>query len=303
MSKSDLIKPPYFLATLPQSQSTFAEPILSSRLAEFPTGVADPPKPHKEWLSTEVANLIRKTPGCWVSLYGHASMRGNVASNFALSRQRVDAVHATLVDALRGVSFDSYRDVPRGVADSGSNPSDNSGAFRAVEIFVYAPTTPRPERKRIDALVRKTTFKRVVTVQQWDPPDPGDKWAKAGKAVSDTMMQALILKMPNAAEAKKERIAHHPAERDLPDFAPVQSSHTDKVDDDQVLVAVDIDTTVTDHTEWIGFGNEKIVEVKQDYRYSYAQRPRETKAIVRRTVNSVPSPIFYIDQPVDYADP
>jgi hypothetical protein len=299
LPNSDVIRPPYFLETLWASRSNLAEPILSSRLAEFKTADTEPLKPHKDWLAGDVAGLIRRTPGCWVSLYGHASMAGNASYNLDLSRRRILAVEEELKRALRGVAFDSYKDVPRGVADSGWVVGDNSGAFRAVEVFVYPPVAPRPEKKLTEALSFKKTLRHVVTVEQWDPPDPGDKWAKAGKAISDSIREFL----GDTAGARAARVQRHPAERDMPDFGKELGRRTIKVEDEEVLVAIDIDTAIKTDRSFIIVGTQITVDFETEYRYSYARGPRTTRPVVRRVVNNVHAPAFFIDQPGNLADP
>ena len=238
MPNSDFIKPPFFLATLLTSLDVLGsvDPVLSSRMAGFATGSSQPLKAHEDWLRGAVADKIRATPGCWVALYGHASLVGNAGYNLALSRQRIDAVEKILKDALKGQSFDSYRPVPRGVSDSFVDPTGNDPAFRSVEVFVYPPSAPRPKETFEEGLAfKRTVFVKDVSTQ-WDPPDPGDKGGKAGKVLSDTLIAELVLDKSKVAQS----VARHPYEAGMPDLGDVRERRMRKLGKEEAMCSISI---------------------------------------------------------------
>jgi hypothetical protein len=120
--------------------------LAAARLCNFPTGRAMLLPAHIAWLDNVVARLLRSLPDPWVDLYGYASHLGNHAFNKRLSDDRWEAVRKHIKTYGVKVSFPDERGF--GDTRSTGTATDNSGAWRAVEVFVFgAMPPPKPVMK------------------------------------------------------------------------------------------------------------------------------------------------------------
>jgi hypothetical protein len=118
----------------------------AARLCNFPTGHAMLLPAHVSWLDSVVSPLLRGLADPWVDLYGYASHLGSPAFNKRLSFDRCEAVRKHIRAYGLKVSFPTEL----GVGDSQSTGTalDNSGAWRAVEVYVFrAKPPPKPPPK------------------------------------------------------------------------------------------------------------------------------------------------------------
>ena len=74
---------------------TEAGRVVGARLAEFVVGSAKLREAHEVWISQYLAPNLRKYPGAWIDLHGHASLTGTPGSNYALSNTRIASVRNT----------------------------------------------------------------------------------------------------------------------------------------------------------------------------------------------------------------
>ena len=125
----------------------------AGRLCNIPTDRNTLRLEHKEWLNGLMERHVRSTEGCWIDLVGHASRRGTVDRNQKLSDERVAAVETHL----RGWGDRSGRQVAimgrtgkgagQAVEDT-KGEKDNSGFYRAVNVYLYGPGPPPKEIPR-----------------------------------------------------------------------------------------------------------------------------------------------------------
>lgn len=116
---------------------------VAARLCNFPTGRADLLRAHIDFLDKEVATVIRGMQGPWVDLFGYASRVGDAAFNMALSEHRINAVKQRISRYANQVNFQIQKGL--GETESGPNERDNSGIWRAVDVYVYAHKPPPPK--------------------------------------------------------------------------------------------------------------------------------------------------------------
>jgi hypothetical protein len=136
---------------------------VAGRLVNFATGQADLLPGHIDFLEKEVAAVLRGMQGPWVDLIGYASRRGDAVFNQTLSERRVDAVKRRISQLAQSVNFQIKKGV--GETQSGQNERDNSGRYRAVDVYVYAykPPPPEPTPTTEERIIYKKTIERVVT--------------------------------------------------------------------------------------------------------------------------------------------
>lgn len=117
---------------------------VAARLCNFETSQAYLQRAHIDFLDHEVAGVIRMMQGPWVDILGYASRRGDAAFNQGLSERRCNAVRDRISQYANTVNFQITKGL--GESESGPNEQDNSGYWRAVEVYVYAnrPPTPKP---------------------------------------------------------------------------------------------------------------------------------------------------------------
>jgi len=116
---------------------------IAARLCNFTTGQADLLPAHIDFLDKEVAAVIRGMQGPWVDLFGYASRVGDAAFNMALSERRINAVKQRISRYASQVNFQIQKGL--GETESGPNERDNSGYWRAVDVYVYAHKPPPPK--------------------------------------------------------------------------------------------------------------------------------------------------------------
>lgn len=115
----------------------------AARLCNIPTSTARLLPAHLKYLD-EIVKTLSAMQGPWVDLIGYASRSGDPNYNMLLSGQRIDAVKKYLSSRVRGINFQQQRRM--GESESGPNERDNSGYWRAVEIFVYGTKPQAPTR-------------------------------------------------------------------------------------------------------------------------------------------------------------
>ena len=128
---------------------------VAARLCNFPTGTVILLPAHIKYLDQEVAPVIRQMQGAWVDMYGYASKLGKDEKNKLLSDQRINAVKQRISGYAKQVNFQIQEGL--GETKSGSNEADNSGYWRAVEVYVYAfkpPVEKDTLEKRIDRALK-----------------------------------------------------------------------------------------------------------------------------------------------------
>jgi hypothetical protein len=131
---------------------------VAARLCNFPTAQAGLLPAHITFLENEVAPVIRNMQGPWVDLFGYASRRGDANFNMALSGRRIDSVKERISHYGKTINFQIQKRF--GETESGPIESDNSGYWRAVEVYVYAQ---KPQRPPPPQLITSTQFEiRVV---------------------------------------------------------------------------------------------------------------------------------------------
>jgi hypothetical protein len=129
---------------------------IAARLCNFVTAQSDLLDSHKAWLDSNVRPVVESLPNPWIDLMGYASRLGNSNFNQQLSGQRCDAVQSYVKDYSSNLKFPM--EWGKGEDESGPDEKDNSGYFRAVEIYVYGdePAVVRP---------RLPTFKKLGSRQ------------------------------------------------------------------------------------------------------------------------------------------
>lgn len=136
--------------------------LAAARLCNFPTGKAMLLPNHKAWLDTTVKRLLRDLPDPWVDLYGYASHLGDHAFNKRLSFDRCEAVRKHILTYGLKVSFPKELGV--GDAQSTGTATDNSGAWRAVEINVFGAMPPPKPAPLPDTKVIEVTAKSFIAL-------------------------------------------------------------------------------------------------------------------------------------------
>ena len=176
--------------------------LAGARLCNFPTGKAILLPAHISWLDSVVPRLLRDLPDPWVDLYGFASHLGNHAFNKRLSVDRCEAVRKHIESYGLKVSFP----VEHGFGDnrSAGTATDNSGAWRAVEVYVFG-TMPPPKPPPKPA---PTDPKAVAESVKSDPV----LWVTAAiRALSDLRTHIMSgLKLP-FSDDRARRALDHPA--------------------------------------------------------------------------------------------
>lgn len=116
---------------------------VAARLCNFATGRAELLQAHVDFLDKEVAGVIRNMQGPWVDLFGYASRVGDARFNMTLSEQRISSIKQRISRYATLVNFQIQKGF--GETQSGPNERDNSGYWRAVEVYVYAHRPPPPK--------------------------------------------------------------------------------------------------------------------------------------------------------------
>ena len=114
----------------------------AARLCNFPTGHSNLLPAHLDWLDKSVAPLLHDLPNPWVDLIGFASHLGDAAFNQRLSFARCEAIRARIEGYGSNVLFPI--EWGKGETESTGGANDNSGFWRAVEVYVYGFMPPKP---------------------------------------------------------------------------------------------------------------------------------------------------------------
>ena len=143
---------------------------VAARLCNFETGEKFLLGSHINWLDQNVAPIIRSQPNSWVDLHGYASKRGDTKFNDYISQQRCDSAKSRIINYANRINFNIYR--AYGASESGSNPSNNDGYWRAIDIYVFsAEPSPKPKQPPLDEL---NTVRRIVHREFTDNSAEGD---------------------------------------------------------------------------------------------------------------------------------
>jgi hypothetical protein len=127
----------------------------AARLCNFPTGHSGLLPTHADWLDATVAPLLRAIPNPWVDLIGYASHLGDAGFNQRLSFARCESIRKRIESYGSNVSFPM--EWAKGESDSTGGANDNSGYWRAVDVYVYGfmpPPKPLPPKIDYDRKVR-----------------------------------------------------------------------------------------------------------------------------------------------------
>jgi hypothetical protein len=139
---------------------------IAARLCNFHTGSADLLPAHIAWLDTTLAPIVRDLPTPWVDIIGYASHLGNAAFNQRLSFNRCETIRRRVTGYNPNVSFPI--EWGKGESESTGGVNDNSGFWRAVEVFVYGfkpapkPVPPKPAYDRKVRLHFRSTALPIV---------------------------------------------------------------------------------------------------------------------------------------------
>jgi len=125
---------------------TGTDAAIAARLCNFVTGQAALLPAHKSWLDSKARSVLDSLQNPWVDLFGYASHLGSPAFNKQLSLQRLQAVKAHIATFSSKAQF--IQEVGEGEEKSGPDEQDNSGYYRAVDVFIYG-SKPAPRRVRI----------------------------------------------------------------------------------------------------------------------------------------------------------
>ena len=121
--------------------------VKAARFINFPTGQHELRQAHKDWIDTDLRDILKRLKHPWVDLIGHASRRGDATKNKALSERRCNSVRARIEKLSSSVEFRFNVDIGTGESEAesyGKAESDNSGYDRSVDVKVFGA---RPTRK------------------------------------------------------------------------------------------------------------------------------------------------------------
>ena len=116
---------------------------------------------HKDWLDKTVGPLLWRLCGTWIDLIGYASKVGNADYKKALSARRLEQVQKYITALKSGANF--QKETALGAEQSGSDPTNNDGYFRAVEVYVYG-FAPPPLKPRVEEKKKPTPQKFAIRV-------------------------------------------------------------------------------------------------------------------------------------------
>jgi hypothetical protein len=127
---------------------------IAARLCNFPTGKSNMLASHRAFLDKEVAPVIRGMQGPWVDMFGYASRLGSASFNQQLSEQRIAEIRKHIATYAKNVNFQIQTGF--GESQSGPKETDDSGYYRAVEVYVYAskPPAPKPPKPVVTAATK-----------------------------------------------------------------------------------------------------------------------------------------------------
>jgi hypothetical protein len=115
---------------------------VAARLCNFKTGGSNLWPEHQRWLRDKVVPVLRDPQGAWVDVLAYASARGAANLNKSLSDRRREAVVEFLRKESGNPNFPVNRNHAFGEEVSGPDQKNNSGYFRAVDVYVYGGQKP-----------------------------------------------------------------------------------------------------------------------------------------------------------------
>jgi len=115
---------------------------VAARLCNFPTNKWKMWVEHEDWLRAKVIPILRDPQGAWIDVLAYASARGKTGSNKTLSDRRREEVVEFLKRESGNPNLPINRNHPYGEEESGPDESNNSGYFRAVDVYVYGGQMP-----------------------------------------------------------------------------------------------------------------------------------------------------------------
>lgn len=115
---------------------------IAARLCNFVTAQAFLLPRHQEWLDTNLKPTLRSLKGPWVDLIGYASRIGSTQFNQDLSERRCKAVRDHVAKYQSDINFRFNVDLGKGESESGPDESDNSGYYRAVDLYAWGFKPP-----------------------------------------------------------------------------------------------------------------------------------------------------------------
>ena len=110
--------------------------LAAARFNNFETGKAILLPAHQAWLNTNVKPVVAGSTTAWVDLIGYASHRGGSALNQKLSVDRCEAAKRAIRAYSSTVAFPI--EWGKGESESTGGATDNSGYWRAIEVYAYA---------------------------------------------------------------------------------------------------------------------------------------------------------------------
>jgi hypothetical protein len=115
---------------------------VAARLCNFKTNDSNLWPEHKTWLRDKVVPIVRDPQGVWIDVLAYASARGKAKSNKTLSDRRREAVIEFLKKESGNPNLPVNRNHAFGEEESGPDENDNSGYFRAVDVYAYGGQMP-----------------------------------------------------------------------------------------------------------------------------------------------------------------
>jgi hypothetical protein len=263
---------------------------VAARLCNFPTATAHLLRAHQEFLDDEVRPIVRAMPGHWIDMFGYASRIGDVSFNLKLSDQRINAVKARIEEYTNKVNFQIHKAL--GETESGPRERDNSGYYRAVEIYVYAnkpaptpvPPTPQPTLRRVTA----RSFSKVVPEQ--DLPSSGAP--DIAKDAINTLLKLGIAAAQGKLTAEgllgsetSRQVSHVPSDHRVNKMITDQKVSYDSFVGGSVT---QVYTTIT--YEWGPPTPHVVVETRYQFTFNNVVHPpsNETRLIPRTQAESTP---------------
>jgi hypothetical protein len=143
---------------------------VAARLCNFVTAHDYLLKSHMDWLDANIPPAIKDLQTPWVDLIGYASRKGNDQFNHDLSFRRCESVKKWVANYSDRLNF--QMEWAKGSSESTGERDDDSGYWRAVEIYIYGHRPPKivPPPAPHPATVTKFWNVRVVGGTSIAPP-------------------------------------------------------------------------------------------------------------------------------------
>lgn len=174
--------------------------VIAVRLCNFVRGQASPLDAHRTWLDDNVRPKIMPLTNPWVDLIGYASRLGAPDKNQTLSENRCHEVKKHISGYSPKISFPM--EFGKGESESGSDESNDSGYFRAVEVWVYGsrpatrPQIPKPSKQTSVRRITHRSFFKVEYTKIFD----GEPKEQPGKDIV-AAINSWLLTLANPEEA------------------------------------------------------------------------------------------------------